>query len=71
MILILKTALGTATFSKGNVAQELRRDNSCATLRFAFLCYVTFFIDDDDDDDSIGGGGDDGDNGGNSSDSIE
>ena len=37
MILILRTALRTATFSKGNVAQELRRDSSCATLPFAVL----------------------------------
>ena len=32
-----KQVIRTATFSKGNVAQELRRDGSCATLPFAVL----------------------------------
>ena len=34
---VIRTAIRTATFSKGNVAQELRRDSSCATLPFAVL----------------------------------
>ena len=34
---VIRTAIRTATFSKGNVAQELRRDSSCATLPFAIL----------------------------------
>ena len=34
---LIRTAIRTATFSKGNVAQELRRDSSCATLPFAVL----------------------------------
>ena len=33
----IRTAIRTATFSKCNVAQELRRDSSCATLHFAVL----------------------------------
>ena len=49
MILMLRTALRTATFSKGNVAQELRRDSSCAALPFAvlvlrYLLYCLFLI---------------------------
>ena len=34
---VIRKAIRTATFSKGNVAQELRRDSSCATLPFAVL----------------------------------
>ena len=33
----IRTVIRTATFSKGKVAQELRRDSSCATLPFAVL----------------------------------
>ena len=33
---VIRTAIRTATFSKGNVAQELRK-GSCATLPFAVL----------------------------------
>ena len=42
---VIRTAIRTATFSKGNVAQELRRDSSCATLRFAVLVlrYLLYF----------------------------
>ena len=41
---VIRTAIRTATFSKGNVAQELRRDSSCATLPFAVLvlCYLLY-----------------------------
>ena len=33
----VRTAIRTATFSKGNGAQKLLRDSSCATLPFAVL----------------------------------
>ena len=34
---VIRTAIRIATFSKGNVAQDLRRDSSCATLPFHVL----------------------------------
>ena len=37
VVQFIRTAIRTVPFSKGNVAQELRRDSSCATLPFAVL----------------------------------